>query len=421
MTQEEAQIRGIVDTLDANLVNAYGSLYVLGEGLRSLLQIAGADGGAALVLAAERAPGILGAQEGLSDEAAQELFSILREALGTAGAPREIPQLSPWRDRVGYQDLLLLPFQTPEGIGGSVALLGRSALALTAEQRRWMDRAVKKMSSALERTRLMEALQAKVLEWNLLMKIGQEIVSRPDEQLLSRTVSLIADTFGFQQVAFLSPQGGDWKVEAVAGRSLCCWQAGDTVAVPDGLLPEPAEANKWEAAWANEVCGASGLVFGEVVVPVTLGDEGLGVLDVRSGEADAFTQRDSVVLKSVADQIAVALQNRRLLLEIEERNRKLVRAQARLVQAERLAAIGEISLAIKHEINNPMTAILGNAEWLLEEEQGLSDEGRRALTLVHQMALRVRDIVMRLENVADRKRPYLQSLEMTDLRDGKSP
>ncbi len=358
--------------------------------------------------------------EGLSEEAAQELLPFLREMLGTARSPREIPELLAWRERYGYQGLLLLPFQTPEGIGGYVALLSRSSLAPTAVQRRWLDRAVKKMSSALERTRLMEALQAKVLEWNLLMKVGQEIGSRPDEQLLNRTVSLVANTFGYQQVAFLSPQDGGWKVEALAGRAHSCWQAGDAITLPDGLLPEPADVKKWEATWANEARCASGFVFGEVVVPVTLGDEGLGVLDVRSGEADAFTQRDSIVLKSVADQIAVALQNRRLLLEIQERNLKLMQAQARLVQAERLAAIGEISLAIKHEINNPMTAILGNAEWLLEEEEGLSEEGARALTLVHQMALRVRDIVMRLENVEDKKRPYLYSLEMTDLRDAKS-
>lgn len=596
MSSKEDHLRAIVDALDSKLINAYGSLYVLQEGLKVLLEIVPADGGAALVLATERSPSVVDVYRGLAEEAYGELLALLRESLGTPRALAECPGLQPWRERYGYQGLHLQPFQTPEGIAGCVVLVAASALEVTEVQRRWFDRAVRKMGAALERTRLMEALQAKVLQWNLLMKVGREIVARPDEQLLSRTVSLVASTFGYEQVAFLSPQDDGWKVEALAGSAPRDWQVGETIAAPDGLLPEPADAKAWEATWDNRVHDASGRVFGEVAVPVTQGGEVLGILDVRSSEADPFAHKDPIVLKSVADQVAVALENQRLLLQIQERasylqkvadisqqsvairrlrdlllkvvemtaqqlqyesvhiflldegrtlaslaaayrrgaseyyakptyhirvqeeglvgravrtgnlvlsgdvrqepdfvpdpefpamselviplriagriigvldiasvhldafsqqdanilttlgnviavaienarlheqerqtsaelaerNLSLLQAQARLVEAERLAAIGEITLAIKHEINNPMTAILGNAEWLLEEEQGLSDEGRRALTLVYKMALRVRDIVMRLENVEDKKRPYLESLEMTDLRDGKS-
>ncbi len=595
MPSEENRWRDIVDALDSNLINAYGTVSILSAGLRALLQIAQADGGVALIQTAEGDAGTIGTHAGLAKAAAQELSVLLQESPTAGRSQCEVSGLRPWRERHGYEGLLLLPVQPTESVAGCLALLGRASLQLTEAQRHWLDRAVRKVGLALERSRLMEALQARVLELNLLMRVGQEIVSRPDEQLLNRTVSLVASTFGYEQVAFLCPQDGGWKVEALAGSMSLGWQVGDVIAVPDGLLPETAEMEAWEAAWASEARGASGFAGAEVAVPVRLGDEVMGILDIRSQRSGAFGQRDCVVLRSVADQIAVALENRRLLLEIQrralyleevadisrrsvsirrtrdllreavemtaqqldyeavhiflldeaqktaslvaahrlgesryydepafrirvreeglvgraartgkvvlsndvrqeadfvpdpefpimselaiplqtggrvvgvldigsaqedafsqedvnilttlgnvlavaientrlheqerqtaaelaERNLKLVQAQARLVRAERLAAIGEISLAIKHEINNPMTAILGNAEWLLEEEQGLSEEEVRALTLIYRMALRVRDIVTRLENVEDRKRSYLQSLEMIDLRDEK--
>ncbi|HRY29713.1 MAG TPA: ATP-binding protein, partial [Elusimicrobiota bacterium] len=46
---------------------------------------------------------------------------------------------------------------------------------------------------------------------------------------------------------------------------------------------------------------------------------------------------------------------------------KLQEAQENLIQSERLAAIGRISSSLAHEINNPLVAVLGNAQLLLTE------------------------------------------------------
>jgi len=50
---------------------------------------------------------------------------------------------------------------------------------------------------------------------------------------------------------------------------------------------------------------------------------------------------------------------RRQAEELAQMNQELVATQTRLVRAERLAAIGEIGLAIRHEINNPLGTIIG--------------------------------------------------------------
>jgi len=61
----------------------------------------------------------------------------------------------------------------------------------------------------------------------------------------------------------------------------------------------------------------------ELAVPLKMGDHVLGVLDVESNEANAFTAEDLFVLSTLADQIAVAVENARLFDELREKERQL--------------------------------------------------------------------------------------------------
>ncbi len=103
--------------------------------------------------------------------------------------------------------------------------------------------------------------------------------------------------------------------------------------------------------------------------------------------------------------------------ELERTNQELVAMQARLLRAERLAAIGEIGLAIRHEVNNPLGTILGFAELLLIEPGTLPPGVQKKLEAISRAALRIRDVLRRLEAVReDRTVEYIPGLSMTDLR-----
>ncbi len=82
--------------------------------------------------------------------------------------------------------------------------------------------------------------------------------------------------------------------------------------------------------------------------------------------------------------------------------------QDRLVQAERAATVGQMTVTVAHEINNPLTGILGHVEILLREmEQGTFSLGhlRESLRSIRADALRIRDVLQLLRGASDRE-PY---------------
>jgi DNA-binding response OmpR family regulator len=115
--------------------------------------------------------------------------------------------------------------------------------------------------------------------------------------------------------------------------------------------------------------------------------------------------------------LALQRELKRKVEELAEKNQELLETQARLIRAERLAAIGEIGLAIRHEINNPLGTVLGHAELLLAQAETLAPEVRQKLAAISRASMRIRDVVKRLEVMRDdRTVEYLPGVSMTDLR-----
>ena len=94
----------------------------------------------------------------------------------------------------------------------------------------------------------------------------------------------------------------------------------------------------------------------------------------------------------------------------------LAAAQAELLQAERLAAIGEMTVTLHHEINNPLMAASAEVELLLARGDGLSDDQKAALGEIRVALDRIRDIVRKIGNLREAKTtPYSGELKMIDL------
>jgi signal transduction histidine kinase len=94
---------------------------------------------------------------------------------------------------------------------------------------------------------------------------------------------------------------------------------------------------------------------------------------------------------------------------------KLLRAK--LLKAERLGAIGEVVITVRHEINNPLTTVIGNTELLIERYgQGDRDLAAR-LEIILDNALRIAEIVKQLQAIKqDKVVEYVKGVSMTDLK-----
>ena len=114
------------------------------------------------------------------------------------------------------------------------------------------------------------------------------------------------------------------------------------------------------------------------------------VLWVR--EPHRFTAEELRLTEGIALQGALAIENSRLYEGVKQQMSELKQTQAQLVQSTKLAAIGELAANVAHEINNPLTTVLGFASFIAERLKP-DDPMREELTLIQDEASRARDIV----------------------------
>ena len=93
---------------------------------------------------------------------------------------------------------------------------------------------------------------------------------------------------------------------------------------------------------------------------------------------------------------------------------ELKRLEEQLIQAEKLAAMGQMLAGVAHELNNPLTAILGVTE-LLREREGFDDPAKRQLELTHRQARRAARIVQNLLEFARPASPQKKPLDVNSL------
>jgi CheY-like chemotaxis protein len=155
-----------------------------------------------------------------------------------------------------------------------------------------------------------------------------------------------------------------------------------------------------------------------------LGDPFLLIVTGRDKREDLLSALDSgaddYLTKPVtADALTARLRIAERRIEITAARRS---AELELRRARYLAGIGETSLALQHEINNPLAAMLSHASLL---EAGMVEEGEKdeALATIIQQAKRIGDVVKRLRQIDQpRSVEYLGNARMLDIGpDAKTP
>jgi signal transduction histidine kinase len=116
----------------------------------------------------------------------------------------------------------------------------------------------------------------------------------------------------------------------------------------------------------------------------------------------------------VANQISVAMENHVLMARLREELAANQRVGQQLLQASKLGAIGELAAAVAHQVNNPLTGILGFAELLLSEVPP-DDPRHDEVAVIRDEAVRARTVVRALLEFARPRLPQRIPASLSDL------
>ena len=136
-------------------------------------------------------------------------------------------------------------------------------------------------------------------------------------------------------------------------------------------------------------------IRGFVCVPVHSRGRILGTLSLGRQTDVPFEEPEIALLEATADQVGIALDNARLYSESVRQLEELRLKQAQLVHAEKLSAVGELASGVAHEINNPLTTILGQAQ-LLADRRDITPHVRDRIKIIADEASRAARIVQNL-------------------------
>ncbi len=146
------------------------------------------------------------------------------------------------------------------------------------------------------------------------------------------------------------------------------------------------------------------------IMPLMVRNELVGVLCFSHHDPDGFDENRRKVLEIAADQVAVSIECIIYQKELESRNRSLMEAQQKLKEAqdkliaqEKLKAVIELAASVNHEVNNPLSVIIGNAQMIELETSDMPPEvvnrisaivdGARRISLITHKLLKIDRLV----------------------------
>ena len=296
------------------------------------------------------------------------------------------------------------------------------------------------LASLADYTRLREEAEGRARNLGLIHEVVQQVVGLTDSgEVAEITSDLLARYFEYELCSvFIADEKGDLTIAGFGGTSQNVvkramksfeyplsggitghvFETGEGLVVNDVLQDRRYRAIKgWQAG--SEMC-----------VAIRDGEKMLGIIDVESSSRNAFTHNDFMALESLAGILASVItsadqyqrlqvtisQLRSMQVELRARMDAQRSAENRLVQAAKLAAVGEMAAAIAHELNNPLTSVTGFAELALSDMPQES-ETRRDLEIVMREAARARDVVRRLLDFARQSESTRARASLNDVVD----
>ena len=223
------------------------------------------------------------------------------------------------------RSLLMVPLLAADELIGVLSLQSLDEGAFDQDDLSILATMANQAAIAISNARAYEAEQRRARQLATVHEVSRRVTSILGlDNLLSDVVNLIRDTFHYDHVAVFTVDPETASVEFRASTNASIHRRGLEVWQGEGIVRWVAEFG--EHILANDVADEPRFWFADVLeetqaelaVPLKVEQRVVGVLDVQSNTRDAFQQDDLFVLQTLADQIAIAVEQASLYAARQE-------------------------------------------------------------------------------------------------------
>lgn len=310
----------------------------------------------------------------------------------------------PVSDRANLQAVLCAPLKSHGKVIGVISVESKTRAAFTHNDEKLLSIIASHLAGIIEHERQLQHVQAYVAHLEAIRETALDITSNLDQATLLKRLVTRATEMTHSRAAVICLVNPDSGVMEIRAHNNPWGMAVDQTYTPteSGIMGQVIKTGKSLlvsdlSVWSGRAPVPAGMDRAAIIcVPLKIVDQAIGCLVlIDDRDERTYTANDLRLMELLAPQAAITIQNARLYQELHERIEAQHRAEASLIRAARLAAVGEMAAGVAHEINNPLASVTGFLELALRDlpadlpqigdlKTGLK-EARRARAVVRRL------------------------------------